>query len=475
MNTNSTYALMGITGQVGAAAARALLQAGQRVRGIVRDPARAAAWANEGVELAVADSRDAAALEAAFRDTEGVFVMIPPDFAPAAGFPETRVIVAALRQALAAARPPKVVYLSSIGAQHPSGLGVIAQLHLLETELGPLPIPQAFVRAAWFLENFRGDVASARERGEIAAFLSPLDRAFPMVATEDVGRLVAKTLRENWEGNRHLELEGPRGYSMRDAAAAFAALLGRPVQARAVPRDRWQARFEQQGTPADRTGGRIEMLEGFNSGWIDFENGAGNTEHILGEVTMEEAFRAFLAPSDPPRSTPVAGSTEVVMDVLGAQMRVVARMGEADEHTVLIRSQMGAEPRAVPLHAHADVEGFYVLAGQLEVYLDSDGESPGWRALGPGQGLTVAGHVKHAVRNVSGAPVDSIVATTVRLARFLRNIARPPGVHGAPTAGEAARVRQRAADYGYWLASPAENAGISGRPLLPLTEELPRG
>ena len=465
--TSSPYALMGLTGQVGAAAARALLLAGQTVRGIVRDPAKAAPWQAAGVELAtVPDAADAVALEAAFRDVAGVFVMIPPNFAPAPGFPETRAIVAAVRRALAAARAPKVVYLSSIGAQHASGLGVIAQLHLLETELGSLPLPQAFVRAAWFPENFRGDVASARERGEIAAFLSPLDRAFPMVATEDIGRLVARTLRENWEGNRTLELEGPRCYSMRDAAAAFAALLERPVQARAVPRDRWQARFEQQGTPADRTGGRIEMLEGFNSGWIDFENGAGNTEHVLGEVTMEEAFRAFLAPSDPPRSTPVAGSTEA-MDVLGAQMRVVARMGEADEHTVLIRSQMGAAPRAVPLHAHADVEGFYVLAGQLEVYLDGGGESPGgWRALGPGQGLTVAGHVRHAVRNVSGAPVDSIVATTVRLARFFRDVARPPGppgTHpGVPTAGEISRVRQKAADYGYWLASPAENAGISG-------------
>ena len=465
--TSSTYALMGLTGQVGAAAARALLQAGQTVRGIVRDPAKAASWEAAGVELVtVPDVTDAVALEAAFRDVAGVFVMIPPNFAPAPGFPETRAIVAALRQALAAARPPKVVYLSSVGAQHASGLGVIAQLHLLEVELGTLPLPQAFVRAAWFLENFRWDMASARGQGEIAAFLSPLDRTFPMVATEDIGRLVAKTLRENWEGNRYLELEGPRRYSIQDAVATFATLLEKPVQARVVPSSRYQALFEQQGMPANRTGGRIEMLKGFNSGWIDFENGGGGTEHVLGETTMEEALRGLLWPSDPGRLSPVDVSAEA-MNVLGARMRVVARMGEEDDDTVLIRSQMGADPRAVPLHAHADVEGFYVLEGQLEVYLDGDGEAPGsWRALGPGQSLTVAGHVKHAVRNVSGAPVDSMVVTTVRLARFLGDIARPPGApvahHGAPTAGEIARVRQKAADYGYWLASPAENAGISG-------------
>ena len=45
---------------------------------------------------------------------EGVLVMIPPNFAPEPDVPETRAIVAALRQALDAARPPKAVCLSSI-------------------------------------------------------------------------------------------------------------------------------------------------------------------------------------------------------------------------------------------------------------------------------------------------------------------------------------------------------------------------
>ncbi len=284
------FTIMGITGQVGGAAARVLLKAGKSVRGIVRDKAKAAHWEAEGVELAVvSDASDAAALEAAFRDSEGVFVMIPPNFAPAPGFPETRGIVAALRLALAAVRPPKVVYLSSIGAQHASGLGVIAQLHILETELGTLPIPQAFIRAAWFLENFQGDVVSAREEKEIATFLAPLDRTFPMIATQDIGALAAKTLQESWTGNRFLELEGPRRYSMQDAATTLSTLLAKSVHAKAVPRARWSTLFAEQGMPTDRMGGRIEMLDGFNSGRIDFEGGS-KTEHVLGGMTMETIF-----------------------------------------------------------------------------------------------------------------------------------------------------------------------------------------
>ncbi len=290
------YTVMGITGQVGGATARALLKDGKKVRGIVRNKAKAASWEAAGVELAVADWEDAAALEAAFRGADGVFAMLPANFAPPPGFPEARTISATIRRALEAAKPAKVVYLSSVGGHHEKGLGLITQCHILEEEMKTLAIPNAFIRAAWFLENSQWDVASARDRGEIAAFLDPLDRPFPMVSAEDIGKLAAKTLQQDWKGNRFLELEGPRRYSQIDVAETFARLLNRPVVAKPVPRETWAALFEAQGTPADRTAPRIEMLDGFNSGWIDFEGGAG-TEHVRGTRTQEEVFQDLIQKS----------------------------------------------------------------------------------------------------------------------------------------------------------------------------------
>ncbi len=56
------YAVTGITGQVGGAAGRALLDAGLPVRAVVRDAARDTAWKKRGCEVAVADMNDAKAL-----------------------------------------------------------------------------------------------------------------------------------------------------------------------------------------------------------------------------------------------------------------------------------------------------------------------------------------------------------------------------------------------------------------------------
>src|SRR5712671_5733653 len=110
------FAVTGITGQVGGATARTLLDTGLSVRAVMRDAAKGAAW-KRGCEIALADIKDAEALTAALRGVDGVFVMIPPIFDPMPGFPEAKAIIAAVTTAIEAAKPPKVVCLSTIGAQ----------------------------------------------------------------------------------------------------------------------------------------------------------------------------------------------------------------------------------------------------------------------------------------------------------------------------------------------------------------------
>jgi NAD(P)H dehydrogenase (quinone) len=289
------YAITGATGRVGGTVARELLASGHEVRVVVRDAAKASAWAALGAEVATADFLDTAGLERAFRGVDGVLVMVPANFAPSPGFGETSAIVASLSTALAAAAPSKVVCLSSIGAQHARGLGLITALHIVETGLGGLGLPVAFLRPGWFMENAAWDVASAQKEGEIASFLQPLDRPVPMVATADVGRVAAETLLEAWAGRRIIEVEGPSPVSPNDMAWSFGRMLDRPVAATAVPREQWGTLFEAQGTrwPAPR----IEMLDGFNSGWIAFQ-GEG-TEHRVGRVSFDDIVRDLVARGTP--------------------------------------------------------------------------------------------------------------------------------------------------------------------------------
>jgi NAD(P)H dehydrogenase (quinone) len=289
------YAVMGITGKVGGAVASALLAKGEKVRGIVRDPEKAAEWRKQGAELFRADYDDVDTLTAAFTGVAGVFVMVPPNFAPAPGFPEVKATLKILHEALSRALPSKAVYLSSIGAEQPSGLGLITGSHLLEETLSDLPLSHAFLRAAWFFENSAGDVERARNEGKIRFQLHPLDRKFPLVATADIGKVGAETLTQSWTGIRHIEVAGPAGYSPLDIADAFADAVGRSVAAIAVPRAEWETLWVSQGMPEGRTAPRVEMVDGFNSGWIHF--GVPGTEHVDGTTPLRAVITQLVTRS----------------------------------------------------------------------------------------------------------------------------------------------------------------------------------
>jgi NAD(P)H dehydrogenase (quinone) len=111
------YAVTGITGRVGGGAGGTLLNAGLTVRAVVRNAAKGVAGKERGCEVALADMKDAPALTAAFTGVNGAFVLIPSNFDRTPGLPEVRAVITALTTAIEAAQPPKVVCLSTIGAQ----------------------------------------------------------------------------------------------------------------------------------------------------------------------------------------------------------------------------------------------------------------------------------------------------------------------------------------------------------------------
>jgi uncharacterized protein YbjT (DUF2867 family) len=283
------FAVTGITGNVGSAVAHNLLKSGQSIRAIVRDKSKGDPWANRGCEVAIADIFDAKALTEAFRGTEGVFILIPPVFDPKPDFPEAHAVASALKSAIAAARPGKVVYLSTIGADAKE-TNLLTQHTIIEDALRELPVPVTFLRPAWFMENFSWDVAPAQNQGVISSFLQPLDRPVPMVATADIGKLAAELLQKTWTGASVVELEGPARITPYDVAGAFSRLLGRPVKAQIVPRETWESLFLSQGMQNPIP--RIRMLDGFNEGWVEFERGIASSNK--GATSLETVLQSLI-------------------------------------------------------------------------------------------------------------------------------------------------------------------------------------
>ena len=280
------FFIAGITGRVGGEAARRLLEQGRSVRALVRDPAKAADWSDRGVDVREGDLTDAEALTAALEDVDGAFVMQPTPALVEPGFALARSITSGICEALGRTQPPRLVVLSSVGSEQPSGLGNITQTHLLEKALASLTFPIAIVRAGAFIENNLGALDRVAATGRFDSFLQPIDRTFPMVATADIGKEVAALLTNGWTGRWVIEL-GSR-LSPADLARGMAEALGRPVEAHAIPRERWPDTLGAMGFPEGKTGLWEEMQDSFNTGWIDF--GVPGTVAIVGETTPAQVF-----------------------------------------------------------------------------------------------------------------------------------------------------------------------------------------
>lgn len=284
------YAITGITGKVGGAMARALLAAGQPVPAVVRDARKGEAWAALGCEVAFAGMEDPRALAEAFTGAAAVFILPPSEFDPEPGYPEAKLVIDNVVAALTAARTQRVLCLSTIGADAVHD-NLLRQRTMMEEALFKLGVPLTFLRLGWFIENALWDVASARDEGVIRNFLQPADKAVPMVATQDVGRVAAALIQENWLGTRIVELEGPRRLSPDDLADAFGSALGRPVRPEPVMRDTWNDLFRSQGMKNPEP--RIRMLDGFNEGWIAFED--DGRKALKGRIDADAVIAALVA------------------------------------------------------------------------------------------------------------------------------------------------------------------------------------
>jgi uncharacterized protein YbjT (DUF2867 family) len=282
------FLVMGITGKVGGATARHLLAQGKKVRALVRSREKAARWADKGVELVDGDWNDPAAVEIALRHVEGAFVMLPAIWAPSPDYKEAKAVIANYVAALTHAAPPRVVALSSMGADRTSGLGMITALSLMERGFRGLKMPVAYVRAGGFFENFLYGLHVAKG-GTLPVYYNPTDRKSAMVATNDIGVEVAALLTgPAWSEHRIIELGSM--VSADEVATQLGDVLEVDVSAFAIPRDEWPAAFEQIGIPKGQTGEAEAMFDAVNAGWMDL--GVPGTEHVPGVTSARDVFAA---------------------------------------------------------------------------------------------------------------------------------------------------------------------------------------
>ena len=236
-NQGPTIAVVGATGQQGGATAGALLEAGADVRALVRDTGGQAArqLQDRGARLAQADLDQADTLVAAFRGADAVSAMTT--FTGPGGTEGEVQQGKTIGDAAQAAGVPLVVYNSVGGAERHTGIPHFESKRRVEEHLEGLGLRTAFVRPAFFMDNF-SQSAPTVEDGELVVRL-PLPAGVPlqMIAVRDVGRVAAAVLLDpDRVPAGTVEIAGDE-LTGEQVAAAFGVADGRGARYEPLPLD----------------------------------------------------------------------------------------------------------------------------------------------------------------------------------------------------------------------------------------------
>jgi len=254
--------------------AEGLLARGEKVRVIGRDTGKLAPLVAQGAEAAVGDAADAGFLARAFAGAETAYTLIPPDLrAPDFRAHQDRV-GEATAQALRQAGVKRVVFLSSVGADLPSGTGPIVGLHVQEERLRRLGVATLLLRPGYFFENLHASLPMIRHQGVNGGAIAP-DVKMAMIAARDIGAAaVAAIAARDFTGVEVRNLLGPRDLSMAEATRILGAAIGKPDLAYVqFPYDAFAGALVQAGLTPDMAGLYAEMARAFNDGIVKVVGG----------------------------------------------------------------------------------------------------------------------------------------------------------------------------------------------------------
>ncbi len=159
--------------------------------------------------------------------------------------------------------------------------------------------------------------------------------------------------------------------------------------------------------------------------------------------------------------TIVRASEQPMFAVVGTLLQFVSIPEQNRANLSVMRGGIPAGA-VVPLHSHSSPEIFYLIEGQLEVFQEQ-GASSGWRPAGVGDVVTVAGGVKHALRNPGSTLALTVLISDEQLYRFFKELAEPLASGSGPpppTPAVMQKLFEVAARYNYWIGTPPENAAI---------------
>jgi uncharacterized protein YbjT (DUF2867 family) len=256
-------------GNIGRVVVNHLLEGKHEVVIIGRHPEKVVGEVARGAVLVRGSVDDAGTLDRAFKGADALFWLTPISYEPsdyvswAKGLGQSAASIAR-RHAV-----PRAVVISSIGAQHASGVGAIDCCATVESDFEKAVPNVTVLRPGSFMENLFMHVGTIAQTGTMFGRY-PTSKKIPWIATRDIAASAIAALTDRgWSGHRVLELQGPEDLDQLQMASIVSEALGRPVKYVEVTDEQAKQGMVGTGMPGAFADLLLEMYAALNSGRME--------------------------------------------------------------------------------------------------------------------------------------------------------------------------------------------------------------
>lgn len=265
------YTILGATGHVGGKIAEILINKGEKVRLVARSADKLRPLVGPNAQAFAGDIGDTEFLVKAFKDSDAVFTLIPPNATANDFLSYAETMIASIARAVKLAGVKFVVTLSSLGAELSQGTGPIVGLHRLEERLNGIEgLNVLHLHCAYFMENVLMNADLMRSKNINSSAIRG-DLKIPMIATRDIAAVAAdRLMKRNFFGASVQELIGPRDLTMIEATSIIAKKIDKPGLAYVMfSYEDAEKGMKSAGLSPDMSRLYVEMSRAFNEGHIE--------------------------------------------------------------------------------------------------------------------------------------------------------------------------------------------------------------
>jgi uncharacterized protein YbjT (DUF2867 family) len=260
------------TGDIGRQVLDRVLDSGEPVRVIARDPSRLAEHVRAQAEVVEGSHADADTIAKALEGADRLFWLVPPagfrDAGPAGSYYLDFTRAAAQE---AASRGVRMVHVTSLGHGYDGAAGLLSAALDMDELIESTGVQCRALALPFFMENVLHQARPIAQQG-VFSMANTADRPLPTVATQDVAAAAADLLLDTtWNGQARVPLVGPDSLTPDAMAEIITETLGRTVRYQQVPLADFQDRMVQRGASPSLAQDMADMVNAQNNGIYDAE------------------------------------------------------------------------------------------------------------------------------------------------------------------------------------------------------------